>query len=130
MRVPDLSKPFIVQSDASNKGIGAVLAQNYDGVLLPCCYASRRLLDREENYAIMEKECLAIVFALHTFTKYLVWKPFYIHTDHAPLTFLKENKTTNSRLMRWALSIQAYTYTISYIRPQVNVVSDALSRNF
>ena len=130
LQVPDLSKPFVVQCDASNKGIGAVLSQNHDGILLPCSFASRRLLPREENYAIIEKECLAIVFALNNFAKYLLIKPFFIQTDHAPLSFLKQKKTKNSRLMRWSLSIQQYSFTVQHIRGFQNVVSDALSRAF
>ena len=47
LRVPDLSKPFVVQSDSSNKALGAALLQEHEGSLLPCFYASRRLLDRE-----------------------------------------------------------------------------------
>ena len=67
LQVPDMSKPFVVQSDASNKALGAVLLQEHEGFLLPCFYASRRLLDREINYAIIEKETLGIVFALNKF---------------------------------------------------------------
>ena len=84
-----MSKPFVVQSDASNKALGAVLLQEHEGSLLPCFYASRRLLDREINYAIIEKETLGIVFALNKFSKYLLMRPFYIQTDHKPLSFLK-----------------------------------------
>ena len=130
LRVPDLNKPFMVQSDASEKAIGAVLLQDHNGFFLPCYYTSRRLLDRECNYAIIEKECLAIVFALHTFAKYLLMKPFYIQTDHAPLTFLKENKSKNARLSRWALSIQQYSFSVQHIRGTDNVISDALSRAY
>ncbi|KAK3768221.1 hypothetical protein RRG08_031753 [Elysia crispata] len=96
LRIPDLSKSFVVQADASQYAIGAVLMQQHDGVLLPCYYASRKLLDREVQYAIIEKECSAIVFALHTFAKYLLMRPFYIQTDHKPLTFLVQNKSRNS----------------------------------
>ena len=127
---PDLSKPFIVQSDASAKGIGAVLMQDHNGILMPCQYASRRLLDREEKYAIIELECLAIVFALHTFAKYLLMKPFYLQSDNKPLSFLKQNKSKNARLTRWAIYIHQYTFTETYSRSSTNVVSDALSRSF
>ena len=129
LRVPVLSKPFIVQSDASTKGIGAVLLQEYNGTLLPCHYASRRLLEREEHYAVCELECLALVYALHTFSKYLLMKPFYIQIDHAGLSFLKQNKSKNARLTRWALSIQQYTFTVQHIKGTANVVADFLSRH-
>ena len=128
LRIPDLSKPFVVQADASQFSIGAVLMQQHDGILLPCYYASRKLLDREVQYAIIEKECLAIVFALHTFAKYLLMRPFYIQTDHKPLTFLVQNKSRNSRLLRWALSLQQFAFHIQPIPGAQNVISDALSR--
>ena len=128
LQVPDMSKPFVVQSDASNKALGAVLLQEHEGFLLPCFYASRRLLDREINYAIIEKETLGIVFALNKFSKYLLMRPFYIQTDHKPLSFLNKNKSRSARLTRWALSIQQYSFTVQHIRGVNNVVSDALSR--
>ena len=130
LALPNLNKVFFVQTDASNKAIGAVLMQEIDGCLHPCQYASRKLLEREANYAIIEKECLAIVFALHTFSKYLIMKPFYILSDHKPLSFLKTNKSRNSRLTRWALSIQTFAFTIQHIRGVDNVLSDALSRAY
>ena len=71
LRGPDLSKPFVVQSEASNKALGAILLQEHERSLLPCFYASRRLLDREIHYAIIEKETLGIVFALHKFSNFL-----------------------------------------------------------
>ena len=128
LQVPDMSKPFVVQSDASNKALGAVLLQEHEGFLLPCFYASRRLLVREINYAIIEKETLGIVFALNKFSKYLLMRPFYIQTDHKPLSFLNKNKSRSARLTRWALSIQQYSFTVQHIRGVNNVVSDALSR--
>ena len=127
LRVPDLSKPFVVQSDASNKALRAVLLQEHEGSLLPCFYASTRLLGREIHYAIIEKETLGIVFALHKFSKYLFMRPFYIQTDHKPLSFLNKNKSWSARLTRWALSIQQ-SFTVQHISGANNVVSDALSR--
>ena len=115
LRVPDLSKPFVVQSDASNKALGAVLLQEHERSLLPCFYASRRLLDREIHYAIIEKETLGIVFALQKFSKYLFIRPFYIQTDHKPMSFLNKNKSRSARLTRWALSIQQFSFTVQHI---------------
>ena len=128
LHVPDLSKPFVVQSDASNKALGAVLLQEHEGSFLLCFYASRRLLDREIHYAIIEKETLGIVFALNKFSKYLFMRPFYIRTDHKPLSFLNKNKNRSARLTRWALSIQHFSFTVQHISGENNVVSDALSR--
>ena len=61
LRLPDITKPFILRTDASNTGIGAVLLQDYDGLLFPVSYASKKLLKREQAYSTIEKECFAIV---------------------------------------------------------------------
>ncbi|GFO40249.1 reverse transcriptase [Plakobranchus ocellatus] len=118
LKVADLSKPFVVQTDASNKAIAGTLLQQHEGTLHPCFYASRTLKDRERNYAIIELEMLAIIFALDKFSKYLLMKPFLIQTDHAPLSFLKENKSKNARLTRWALATQQYSFSVQHIRVQ------------
>ena len=91
--MPDLNKQFIVRPDASSEAIGAVLLQKHNDILKPCYYVSRKLVERECNYPIIEKECTAIVFALHQFSKYLLMNPFIVQPDHKPLTFLKMNKT-------------------------------------
>ena len=62
LKLPDLGKEFILRTDASEKGIGAILLQNYDGNLLPVSYSSKKLLGKETRYTISEKECLAIVW--------------------------------------------------------------------
>ena len=126
LRVPDLSKPFVVQSEA----LGAVLLQKHEGSLLPCFYASKRLLDREIHYAIIEKETLGIVFALLKFSKYLFMRPFYNQTDHKQLSFLNKNKSRSARLTRWALCIQQFSFTVQHISGANNVVSDSLSLLF
>ncbi|GFN74465.1 Pol polyprotein [Plakobranchus ocellatus] len=128
LKVPDPSKPFVVQTDASNKAITGTLLLQLEGTLHPCFYASRILKDRERNYAIIELEILAIIFALDKFSKYLLMKPFLIQTDHAPLSFLKENKSKNARLTRWALAIQQYSFSAQHIKGSNNILSDTLSR--
>ena len=68
LQIGDPNKPYTLQTDASGRGLGAVLSQiGADGEEHPIAYASRKLLPREENYAVIEKECLAIVWALQVF---------------------------------------------------------------
>ncbi len=77
LKVADSSRQFILQTDASDRGLGAVLSQKNDqGVEHPVAYASRKLLPREVNYATIEKECLAIVWALRFFHIYLYGQQF------------------------------------------------------
>ncbi|XP_069972952.1 uncharacterized protein [Penaeus vannamei] len=110
--------------DASDLGLGG---SDVDGVKMPIAYASRKLLDREKNYATIE-ECLSIVWAIHKFKLYLYGKEFIIQTDQRPLVYLRNMKNTNGRLMRWALALQCYTYSIDYIKGRENVGADVLSR--
>ena len=127
--LPDFAKQFVIRSDASGAGIGAVLMQEGDdGFLHPVLYASRKLLDREVRYSTIERECLALVWAVDKFHRYIFGREFLVETDHNPLTFLKKSKTTNGRLMRWALSLQDYTFTVIPISGSVNFEADVLSR--
>ena len=129
LALPDLRKPFVVRADASSKALGAVLLQEHNGILRPCQYISRKLIDRETHYPIIEKECLGIVFALTSFAKYLLLRPFLVETDHKPLLFMHKNKSKNSRLLRWALALQQFKFNIAAINGTDNVISDLLSRS-
>ena len=69
--IPDINHEFVVRTDASDYGIGAVLLQERQGVLMPCRYASRMLLPSETSYSAIEREALAIVFAVSQFYKFI-----------------------------------------------------------
>ena len=75
----------------------------------------------------MEKECLALVWAMQKFHRYLYGTAFTVETDHQPLSYLNKAKLTNSRLMRWALALQPYRFHIVAIRGSENVGADYLS---
>ncbi|GFO34730.1 reverse transcriptase [Plakobranchus ocellatus] len=126
--IPDINEQFVVRSDASDTGLGAVLLQERNQLLMPCRYASRRLSPRECNYSFIERECLAIIFAVRQFSKFLAFRTFVLQTDHKPLSFLKAGAPKNSRLMRWALSLQEYSFHIVPIPGNKNVQAAALSR--
>jgi hypothetical protein len=129
VKLPDFSKPFTLRSDASSTGIGAVLMQaGDDGVLHPVLYASRKLQDRETRYSTVERECLALVWSVDKFHRYLFGTHFFVETDHRPLTYLKQSKTPNGRLLRWALSLQEYSFTVIPISGVSNLEADLLSR--
>ena len=131
LRSPDFSRQFILQTDASNRGVGAVLSQRDDDEIeRPIAYYSRKLLPREERYSTVEKECLAIRLATHAFRVYLLGKHFLIQTDHRSLKWLHQLKDTNARLTRWSLSLQPYCYTVEYRAGSCNGNADGLSRAF
>ena len=104
--LPRLDLPFVLQTDASSTGLGAVLLQELKDSLHPVCFASRKLLDREKRYSTIERECLAIVWAVHKFVRFLWGVRFVLQTDHRPLTYLRTSNFKNSRIMRWALSLR------------------------
>ncbi|KAK7116800.1 hypothetical protein V1264_002415 [Littorina saxatilis] len=129
VRLPDFSRPFTVRSDVSSTGIGAALMQpDDDDVLHPVLYASRKLLERETRYSTVERECLALVWAVDKFHRYLFGSHFFVETDHRPLTYLRQSKTANGRLLRWALSLQEYSFTVVPIPGVRNFEADVLSR--
>ena len=109
LRLPIFSEghPFIVRTDASDVGIGAVLLQEFEGEgRLPIAYASKKLLPRERNNSVIEKECLGIIWGIEKFRKYLYGIEFLLETDHKPLSYLQTAKVLNPRIMRWAMKLQ------------------------
>ena len=127
LKLPNIDDNFIVQSDASEYAIGGVLLQYEGDMKLPIAYASRKLKAAEKNYSVIEKECLAIVWAIQKFSRYLYGKEFLLETDHKPLVHLNRAKVSNARLMRWALLLQPYKFKIVAIKGSANS-ADYLSR--
>jgi len=129
LRLPDVSQPFILQTDASHLGVGAVLLQeDTAGEKRSIAFASRKLLPRESRYWRIERECLAITWGVKKF-QYLYGTEFILETDHQPLQYLRRAKFQNGRLMRWALALQPYRFLLRAIRGRDNVGADCLSRN-
>jgi len=126
--LPDMSKPFILQTDASADGIGAILLQEVDGVKHPVAYTSKKLLPRERNYSTIEREAFAIIWGIQKFQNYLMGTHFLLETDYHPLQYLDKAKFQNSRIMRYSLLIQPYRFTFRAIKGTENVGADFLSR--
>ncbi|CAM4672417.1 unnamed protein product, partial [Lepidochelys olivacea] len=106
---PDFDKPFVVFTDASDTGLRVVLMQEDEkGERHPIVYLSKKLLPREQHYAAIEKECLAMVWALKKPEPYLFGRHFTVYTDHSPLTWLHQMKGANAKLLRWSLLLQDY----------------------
>ena len=128
LQYPDFNKEFILTTDASLHAIGAILSQGEVGKDLPIAYASRTLNKAESNYSTIERELLAIVWAVKHFRPYLFGRRFKIVTDHKPLTWLFSIKDPGSRLVRWRLKLEEYDYEIMYKAGKINTNADALSR--
>ena len=122
----DKPKASVVQSDASKKGLGAVLLQ--DGK--PVIYASRSLTETEQRYSNIERELLSVVFALERFHHYLYGYTVTVQTDHQPLVSIwtKSIASNSPRLPRVLLRLSHYDVDIEYLKGKENVIADALSR--
>ena len=132
-RLPSLTIPtqddsFLLQTDASAVGIGAVLSVVRDNVEKPVAFFSRKMLPREQRYSATEAEGLAVVEAVDHFAVYLIGKHFIIETDHKALEFLNSYKSTTGRLARWALRLQPFTFTVVHRAGSKNGNADGLSR--
>jgi hypothetical protein len=128
LHLPDFCKTFIIACDASSVGLGALLKQEHDGKMFPIAYASKKLLEREKHYSVIERECLSIVWAIDKFDFFLSGRYFEIETDHQPLLYISQNKMINKRVMRWAMFLQEYRFRIIAVQGRKNHGPDYLSR--
>ena len=103
VRAPNWQLPFEVMCDASDLAIGAVLDQREDGKPHVVYYASKTLNEAQRNYTTIEKELLAVVYALDKFRAYLVGDDIVIFTDHSALKYLLTKQNAKARLIRWVL---------------------------
>lgn len=130
LTTPRLEKPFKLQVDASQVGAGAVLLQaDEGGINRTISYFSRKCNVYQINYSTIEKEALALIWALQHFEVYLFvgTMPIVVYTDHNPLTFLLSLQNPNQRLIRWSLFLQPYALEIHHMKGRDNVIADALS---
>jgi len=125
---PDFTKPFIIGVDASDTAIGATLMQMVDGLEHPVCFLSRKLNAHQKNYAIVEKEALALLTAVRAFSVYCGSTPTIVYTDHSPLQFLNRMATSNQKLLRWCLELQQYNLDVRHRPGCQNLLPDILSR--
>ena len=129
LRRPDSTLPYVLATDWSQKGMGAVLSQiDKEGKEHPVSYASKSCNPAERNYGSCEGECLAVVWATNHFREYLFGTPFTLFTDHEPLKWLMQTNKTTGKLARWSLLLQEYDMTVVHKRGVLNTNADGLSR--
>lgn len=124
LALPDYSIPFVVETDASDQGVGAVLMQQGR----PIAYFSKGLSNKHQGLSTYEKELLAIVLATQKWNYYLQGNHFVIKTDHQSLKFLLEQRLSTLLQQKWLSNIIGFDYEIVYKTGAENKVADALSR--
>jgi hypothetical protein len=133
INAPILSLPrdggrYLIDTDASDSGIGAVLSQIQDGEERVISYASRLYSDTEKRYCVTRKELLAVVFFLKYFRQYLLGRPFLIRTDHAALQWLRRTPQPIGQQSRWLEILEEFDFVIEHRPGAQHANADALSR--
>ncbi|PKU87302.1 RNA-directed DNA polymerase [Dendrobium catenatum] len=124
LTLPNFSKVFEVECDASQNGIGAVLSQEGH----PVAYFSEKLNESRQKYSIYDKEFYAIVRALQYWSHYLLGQEFILFTDHQSLKHLQYQSKLNTRHAKWVEYLSSFHYSLKYKSGTTNQVADALSR--
>ena len=131
LKCADYAKPFVVETDASFQGLGAVLSQEYNGKLYPVAYASRGLRKSERNmskYSSMKLELLALKWAVaDQFKDYLIGSQFTVYTDNNPLSRLEKLKL-GAVEQRWVADLAKFQFKVLYKPGRANANADGLSR--
>ena len=125
---PNPKDTFILDTDASDVGIGSVLSQVQDGVERVISYGSRTLSKSEKNYCVTRKELLALVYFMRQFRSYLLGHPFLVRTDHSSLCWLSQFKEPEGQLARWIEQLQKFDFQIEHRKGRDHTNADALSR--
>ena len=121
--------PFILHTDASSEGLGAVLYQYQDNERRVIAYASRSLSPSERNYPTYKLEFLALKWAItDRFHEYLYGAEFQVFTDNNPLTYILTTAKLDATGHRWVATLSNYNFSISYKPGRNNTDADALSR--
>lgn len=127
--IPDANTKYNLYCDASEVGIGACLSAIMDnGDERPVLFLSRKLQPVETRYPVVEKELLAIVYALRKLRKYLLDREFVLFCDNSAVCYLFNKNEPSQRLQRWIMCTQEFTFTTKHISSVKNCVADALSR--
>ena len=124
LQLPDFSKPFFVECDASGSGIGAVLHQG-DGAV---AFFSHAMAPRHSGLAAYERELIGLVQAVRHWRPYLWGREFVVRTDHYSLKFLLDQRLSTIPQHRWVSKLMGFDFSVEYKPGRMNVVADALSR--
>ena len=125
---PDMSKPFILDTDASGFGIGAVLSQIHDNKEVVISYFSKALSKAQRQYCVTRRELLAIISGVKNFHHYLYGSNFIVRTDHGALTWLLRFKNPEGQMARWLQTLSTYNFEVHHRPGRQHGNADGLSR--
>ena len=125
----DYTKPFLLEADASNDGLGTVLFQKQaDGWYHPVTYGSRALTPHGKNYHLTKLEFLALKWAVtEHFKEYLLYQPFLVKTDNNPLTYIMTTPNLDATSHQWVGALAQFNFELEYQKGCDNTVADMLS---
>ena len=126
MALPNFSKPFIIECDASDYGFGVVLMQEHRLIT----YHNQALKGKHLHLSACETELLALATTVKKWRPYLLGKPFIVRTDHQSLKFLLEQRIATPSQQKWLAKLLGYAFVVKYKKGVENKVADALSRRF
>jgi hypothetical protein len=126
LALPDFTKTFVLECDASGKGISVVLMQEGR----PLAFTSKQLSEKNLGKPIYEKEMLAILHVIELWRPYLLGQRFQIKIDHQSLKYFLEQRISSQEKQKWVTKLFGYDYEIIYKKGKDNVVADALSRKY
>ncbi|XP_047325223.1 uncharacterized protein LOC124929014 [Impatiens glandulifera] len=124
LKLPNFEESFVVETDASNNGMGAILMQQGH----PVAYISKGLGPKLQALSAYEREMLAVLHAIKKWRSYLQFKPFIIKTDHEALKHLLEQKIKHPSQEKWLYKLLGFEFSVQYKKGKENVAADALSR--
>jgi hypothetical protein len=110
LALPDFTKNFDLECDASGKGIGAILMQEGR----PLAFTNKQLSKRNLGKSVYEKKMLSILHAVDLWCLYILGKCFQIKTDHQSLNYFLEQRLSSPELQKWGTKIFGYDYEIIY----------------
>lgn len=110
LTLSDFTKPFIIETDASGTGLGAVLMQNQQ----PIAYYSHTLSERNRTKSVYERELMAIVYSIQRWRPYLLGQRFTVRTDQQALKHLLEQREVQPEYQKWIYKLLGYDFEIQY----------------
>ena len=129
MSFPNETGEFILDTDASDVSIGAVLSQIQDGEEKVIVYGSRTLTEAEKRYCVTRKELLATVFFINYYRHYLIGRHFLVRTDHKPLKWLFNLKDPSGQIARWLETLASFNFSMSHRAGKSHSNADGMSRH-